>query len=899
MKSKYTPVEQAAYYRSRCANQAQEIERLKSEMGYEHIRKQCEQEAQKKNMELAAELRQKSAEANRLRKDLDMANAKAGRIERTIQELRNQLAELNAKLSAMSDTHRQDVAIIKALNKQIERLSKESDKSGEDYQVEIQKAREKIAKLEEDQREAQKTIDCLNRQVETLGGEAQKLQHQLNLDSTTSSLPTSASHFKPPIQNSREQSDNQQGGQPGHPHHPRKLNGIPGKAEFIFCSEDDPLWNDPEYSFERFEIKHVVKPVVVVIDQYVLVPVFRNLKTGAHKNAACPNWAFDEFNYAPEAKAMMLYLSLVNRDAVRKCGDVMRDFSKGILNPSTGFISGLSIEFAKKSEPERAQAFQELVDSKVMNVDGTTISVGGIYYNVTICVAGPITGYFFKPYKGEKGVKGTPIEETAAILVSDHDVVYYKYGVGHQECLQHVERYLKDSIAVEPEYTWNVKMLEFVQKMIHEAKKVDQRSASEATTDSENPGMDFESTDGPHPRFSQKMIEDYRKQFNQILQDGLDEYNATPNRKWYPKGSNLCKRMAEDPDSYLLFMSDDRVPYTNNAAEREAREIKRKQAAAMTFRGFLGVIAYCESMSVIRVINRQGIPILETMAQIFAREVTVGDSRRLGSVCEGVLLEVIQKDEDKIQELTEKTIPEVTQNHLKAKQISAAAFAEYDKVRQERIAESGETSEPTDQEKKLLVRLNQVEREVYNLERDISVLNIKLEKRRKHLKDAKKQQKAIKNSPCMQEHASTKASEEAARNTREEGPAKTVTLDTEALSKVAAEESAVRARLNNAMNRVDEMTVILNGILYPPMDFKPGSRKSVFLGKEGIDRSALPEAVKAQKALDQAKKEVEDITRELSEVTKKLDALRKGRRPGRRARARNQRQPKEALGKTG
>ena len=891
MKSNYTLAEQVAYYRNRCAHQAQEIERLKSEKGYEHIKKQCEKEAQEKNKELAAELRQKNSEASRLRKDCDAANLKIGRYEKTIENLENQLCEIKARLQTMMDNHSQDAASIDAMRKEIDRLTKKGDKSEEAFQRELEEARARINELEQTVQDGEKEKDRLTRQVEALGGETQKLHHQIKLDSTTSSIPTLASHFKPPVTNTRDPSESQQGGQPGHPHHARGLQGIPGKAECTICGLDDPLWADPEYCFERYELKHVVKPVMVIMDQYVFVPVFRNLRTGAHKNAACPDWAFDEFNYGPEAKAMMLYMTFINRSAVRKCADVIRDFSKGVLSPSAGFISGLSVEFAKKSEPERAQSFQTLVDADVMNVDGTVINVGGVYYNVTICVSGPVTGYFFKPYKGDKGVKGTPIESTCAILVSDHDVTYYNYGMGHQECLQHIERYLKDSIAVEPEYTWNVRMLELIQKMIHEAKEVDLKRESKAKqVDAEDSEVVFESEeDGPHPRFSQEMIDSYRRQFDEILQTGLDEYQTTVNKKWYPKGVNLCKRMAEKPDDYLLFMKDDRVPWTNNNAEKAAREIKRKLAAAMTFRGFLGVVAYCESMSVIQVIKRRGMPVLETIAQIFSREITVQDSRRFESVCEDVLREVIEKDEERIRELTGKSIPKTTEKLSKAKETSATVFNEYERVRMERVAQSGEESEPPEDETKLLVKLNQAEREVYNLEQDIRTLNFKLDKRKKHLDTAKKQQESIRKSPCMQERdASQSASEEPVQKTQEDGSVQNARLDTEAISQAIAEEAVVRARLEAAIKRVSQATDALHEILYPSMDIKAGSRKSVFLEKEGIDRSTLPEAVKAQNELDQARKEVDAIQAELSAVTKKLDALRKGRRPGRRARARNQ-----------
>ena len=45
---------------------------------------------------------------------------------------------------------------------------------------------------------------------------------------------------------------------------------------------------------------------------------------------------------------------------------------------------------------------------------------------------------------------------------------FYSYGSDHQECLVHIERYLRDSIENEKGLTWNRQMLELIQEMIHE-----------------------------------------------------------------------------------------------------------------------------------------------------------------------------------------------------------------------------------------------------------------------------------------------------------------------------------------------------------------------------------------------------------------------------------------------
>lgn len=64
-------------------------------------------------------------------------------------------------------------------------------------------------------------------------------------------------------------------------------------------------------------------------------------------------------------------------------------------------------------------------------------------------------------------------EDYQGILVHDHESTFYKYGSDHQECMAHVQRYLKDSIANEPERTWNKQMHSLIQEMIHYRNSLD------------------------------------------------------------------------------------------------------------------------------------------------------------------------------------------------------------------------------------------------------------------------------------------------------------------------------------------------------------------------------------------------------------------------------------------
>jgi predicted nucleic acid-binding Zn-ribbon protein len=886
MRQQFTVAEQRDYYRQRCAQQSQEIQRLQTEKGLDSYRRRCEADADKKNLELKSQVADQKTQILKLEKELIQSNGKLAKEQDETRRLNRQISSLEAEIKELKGKAKKDSARIKELESELEKVKAQREKAERKLEKDITENQNDLETLQRELEKKNRELVELQKQVASLGGKVEKLEHQRNTDSTNSSKPTSFEHFQKPVQNSREETGRSPGAQPDHPFHGRQLPGIPGKISLKYWGDDDPLWQNPEYSFERYELKHVVRPIIMVEDQYVLVPVFRNTRTGAHKNADCPDWIKDDINYGPEVKAMLLWMNVFSNQSVGKCRDMLSTFSYGVIKPSTGFISGLSVEFAIKSEPERAQAFREMVGADIMNVDGTVIRVGGYAYNVTICVSGADTLYFFKPYKGERGVKDTPIETTCAVLVSDHDIVYYNYGSGHQECLQHIERYLLDSIEVEPEYTWNIKALEFIRKLIRETKEVDEKRKSAADSHNEDDAAAFFDSEDTHSRFSPEMKDSYIREYMEILDKGLEEYKTVQNKTWYTKGINLCKRMHDDPMSYLGFMDDDRIPLTNNNAEQKARQIKRKLAGAMEFRGFLGVIAYCEAMSVVQIIKGRGDSVLENMTEIFSREVQDEDVLRMERIHEKTLGEAIEKDITGIEKL-EGEISKAKDRLEKAEEEHECAEKKYAEAREERCQASGEDSEPSNMEKEHQVRMAQSDHEVYLCRRDLKQLILKLEKRKKHKAISEQQRKDSLHritvlEKRIQEYQSKKAPEGSKSRDTDQEFGK---VDGEKVSAAEFSFRAAQTRVDEAMKKLQNSNNTYYEIIHPSRELRASSRKSILIeGEKQEDKNLEDEAARAEKAVDAARREFDEAVAELSKTAKAVDAVKKDRRPGRRAR---------------
>ena len=121
--------------------------------------------------------------------------------------------------------------------------------------------------------------------------------------------------------------------------------------------------------------------------------------------------------------------------------------------------------------------------------------------------------YFSRPKKGHEGVKGTVTEDYQGILVHDHESTFYKYGSDHQECMAHVQRYLKDSIANEPERTWNKQMHSLIQEMIH------YRNSLEAGGECE-----------------ESVVSRYEERYREVIEKAKEKYESVPASDYYRDG---------------------------------------------------------------------------------------------------------------------------------------------------------------------------------------------------------------------------------------------------------------------------------------------------------------------------------------------------------------------------
>lgn len=511
--------------------------------------------------------------------------------DREIKHLKNELAEAHAETV---DVRNKWIQTCDDVTKEKDRVLASKDRELKRMEARMYNAERKRDEAKDKVRDIRLELYKAQTEIEEKEKLIQKLTVQINRDYTNSSNPSSMKPNHKTIHNSRENSGRKPGAQPGHPHHgrkrltPSKTIQISPPKEFLDTTKYRPTG--------KMIVRQVQELQISVTATDYETPEFVCLKTGKKVHADFPAGVKDDVNYNEWIKAFAYCLNNKCNVSIQNTQEFLKEISNGQLNISAGMICNLSREFSKKTEKERSEIFYSLLTSPVMHTDFTFDRVNGKTGTVMICLADGLVLYQGREAKGYEGIKGSPVEIYQNIVVSDHESVFVSRGTKHQECLAHVERYLRSSMENEPELTWNKKMLEWVKEAIHYRNEV--LRAGE-TLDEEK-------------------VTYLKNKFDEILSIGNGEYEYVPPKDSFREGYNLCKRMTESPQEYLLFLDNILVPPTNNAAERAGRKVKRKAKAVMCFRSTAGHEYYLDGLSVMETMEAKGEDMIKGIAARFA-----------------------------------------------------------------------------------------------------------------------------------------------------------------------------------------------------------------------------------------------------------------------------------------
>ena len=515
--------------------------------------------------------------------------------DRIIESLKKELVRSRAETI---NVRNQWMEVFEVLEKEHQKaLSKEQQKNArmKKRMIEAQKGEDR---WHEKWKEQQAKLYAVQTELEEEREKNRKLTAQVNRDFENSSIPSSMQGLRrKKIPNSRVKTGRCRGGQPGHPGHPRKVH-VPSETHEIPAPEE--YTKNPDYyptgkiiRKQKVEISLQASVIEYTTNEY------RNRRTGARVHAPFPAGYDNEVNYDGSVKALAFLLANECNVSHGKIRKLIEELTKGEVTLSDGMINRLCREFSEKTVTEKQEIIRKLMSSPVMNADFTNANVNGGSAQVLI-LASPLEKvalYIGKEKKGHEGVKGTPLEDYVGIVVHDHDRTFYRYGLKHQECLQHDCRYLIGSEENEPGRKWNKSMHELIREMLHYRNGLKEDEELDPVK-----------------------VSELEARYDEILKQAQDEYEDIPPTEYYREGYNLFKRLKEYKESELLFLHDKRVPSNNSLCERLARVFKRKQKQMMVFRSQESLECLCNSLSIIHSMRMDDTSIYQKIAEIFSRK---------------------------------------------------------------------------------------------------------------------------------------------------------------------------------------------------------------------------------------------------------------------------------------
>ena len=522
-------------------------------------------------------------------------NAQLAEKDKDIRNLKLELADANARtvtvrenwLGVIDDMEKAHAKELKAKDNRIMALG--------DRVLTVERQRDDAKdKLMEKTQELYAALTALEEER----GRTQKLTALLNQDYENSSIPSSMTVNRKKIANSREKTDRKQGAQPGHDGHrrktrePTKVVSIPAPTEYAFSADYMPTGKIITRQLVNISVN-------VNVDEYS-TPEYINIHTKLRVHAPFPEGVVNDVNYGGSVKAFAYLLNNYCNVSIANVSEFLADLTGGDLRISQGMINNLAKEFSEKTGHEQRVMFADIQRSPVMGADFSETNINGKKNYVLVTVTHNGVMFSARTSKGHKGIEGSPLDGYQGAVTHDHDTAFYKYGRAHQECLQHVLRYLLDSMNNEANLTWSAQMRELIREMIHFRKGLpdDGKNPDEADPDK---------------------VREFEKRYDEILQLAEKEYEYEPPTKYYIKGFNLFKRLRKYRKHHLLFLHDMRIPYTNNHSERPLRKLKRKSKQVMAFRSFESFDNLCRCMGVVESMRMRDENLFESIAAIFDR----------------------------------------------------------------------------------------------------------------------------------------------------------------------------------------------------------------------------------------------------------------------------------------
>lgn len=463
----------------------------------------------------------------------------------------------------------------KDLFKQVQDMIKKCDDLSSEIKEERKKSQKEKRELNEKIEKLESKVQKLEKENEKLRDDNDRLKKIINNNSDNSSKPPSTD-IKKNIPNNREKSNKTKGGQTGH-----KGTGLK-KSEIVKKIKNKEI---------EHKIINVGKPQGEFVSKYIIdievraiAKEYRFYKDEKGKYNIPKEFKTD-VQYGSEVKTLCTILNTEGIVAIDRLTKLVSCISHGKINISNGSIVNFIKDLSNKTIKERNEIKENLLNSKLMYTDATTLRCA----NRNMCVRNYSTEkyvYLVPTYgKSKKYIEETGIlNKYTGNIVHDHETVIYNYGNEHIECNVHISRYLKGCFE-NTTHKWALKMRSFLCSLNEHRKRLIKEGVKE---------------------ISLEKLEKYEERYDTILKEGYEENKRIKKKFLRQEEQRLLNRLSKYKENHIKFLKDFAVPFDNNLSERDLRNVKIKQKISGYFSNLEQATNFFNIKSIIMTLKKQG-----------------------------------------------------------------------------------------------------------------------------------------------------------------------------------------------------------------------------------------------------------------------------------------------------
>jgi transposase len=430
-----------------------------------------------------------------------------------------------------------------------------------------------------------------------------ELERRLGLNSSNSSKPPSSDGLKKPpprTRSLRHPSKKTSGGQPNHPGKTLSVVANPDHIVDHFptnCDNcADPLPQSTGDGYVARQVFDLPDPAPLVVTEHrahrCRCAACGKVTAGKH-----PDGVSAPVQYGERIAAVVVYLATFQFVPEDRLATLMLDLFGVTLSRAT--IGQMSRRAGQRLLSFAEAVHRSILSAPVKHLDETGFRIVKRLRWLHIAATAALTFYRIGSSRGDmlSGVSG--------IVVHDHWKSYETVpGVEHALCNAHHLRELQALVEIEHE-DWARQMQILLRRACH----------AERLAQSKGIAPD------------QRLINLIGRRYDAIVAKGLAFHGAlqplavklkldgSPRGGRPPRrvGHNLLLRLSERKQDVLRFLTNPKVPFTNNLAERDARMMKLKQKISGCFRSAQGADDFAVIRTLIGTAKKRGWGIIQSL----------------------------------------------------------------------------------------------------------------------------------------------------------------------------------------------------------------------------------------------------------------------------------------------